>query len=501
MNLHDIDKIYEKGFESFKKPPPVALWNRLDSSLNAIATAYKKPVAAWLRNSLFVLIGAIIMSIIIYFSTIEKYFNIQSQNAITQNSIQNKQIKKTISKAITEKENNNSITGQKTNEKVNSKIQKLNNYKKEEIVEESYQNKVFKTQTNNQKNNLDRTFIAKAESKINVKTIFQETNNLGMIDSESNNKPNKEKNFSNLPYPSRVKANFPLLEIHETKLQLNKRNEYKLQASTGIKKNTHIKSLAVDLTIGVSQINNSFKSNENFETHTEYRKSNESRIITPTYNLNVKYSIDNLSLTTGLTYAKYGEKNNYQIENLLYDTIPYLHKIKDIIWKYVLVGYYQDPNNSDIWYPIVEAQPKDTIYSIWTERDTIIKTNNNYKNKNSYSYFEIPVLFGYSINHKRFNFELSSGVSFGFLTKSKGYIPSATNSEIVENSEDNLPLNKTSLNFLLFGGVSYNFSKRFSIILQPYYKKQLTSIFEDSYPIEQKYNSYGINGGIRFLIK
>ncbi len=500
MNLHDIDKIYENGFESFKEPPPAALWERLDNSLDAIATAYKKPIAAWLRNSFFVLVGAIIMSVIIYFSTKEKYFNIQSQNAITQNSTQNPQIKKTISKTITEKEDNNSITGQKTNEKANSKTQKLNNYK-EEIVEKSYQNKVTKTQTYNQKNNLNITFIAKAESKTTAKPIVQETNNLGMIDSESNNKQNKKDFFANLPCPSRVKANFPLLEIYNTKLQLNKRNEYKLQAPTGGKKNTHITSLAVDLTIGASQINNSFKSKENFETHTDYRKANESQIFTPSYNLSLKYTFDHLSITTGLSYANYGEKTNYQIDNLLYDTIPYLLKIDDIIWEYVLVGYYQDPNNSDIWYPIVEAQPKDTTYSIWTERDTIIKTINEYKNKNSYSYFEVPVLVGYSINHKRFNFELSTGISFGFLTKSKGYILSATNSEIVENSKDYLPLNKTSLNFLLVGGVSYNFSKRFSIILQPYYKKQLTSMFESSYPIEQKYSSYGINGGIRFLIK
>ena len=294
---------------------------------------------------------------------------------------------------------------------------------------------------------------------------------------------------------------FMLLNVDDRNILIAERNEFKTPRPPFKPRREHITSLSVDLTIGGSQIANSFSSPANYETHTDYRRKNEDMIYTPSYNLNLRYAIDKFSFTTGINYFVFGEKINYLFENLKYDTIPFKVNIEDVYWTYDSAGIYQDPYNSDIWYVLYKPTSHDTTYSVWTEKDTIIKTTNAQKNRNTYSYFEVPVLVGYNFSHKRFNFELSTGVSFGFLSKTSGYVLNTNNESLIENSDKNLPLNKTTLNYLLVGGISYNLTQRLSIILQPHYKKQLSSVFGNSYPIEQKYSAFGVNGGIRYLIK
>ncbi|MFC1734155.1 hypothetical protein ACFL6I_27955, partial [candidate division KSB1 bacterium] len=308
--------------------------------------------------------------------------------------------------------------------------------------------------------------------------------------------------FSDIPKPIKPKElSGRLFEFGNKDIYLKVLPEYKYHIKSKWQRRQHNSSLSIDLTVGGSIINNNLESQPGYDTHISIRQNNEDNILTPSYNLNFRYTKGRVSVITGLNYCSYGEKTNYSIFHQQYDTISFLLKINDIYWEYDTITFYQDPNNPGVWFPILSPQSHDTTYSIWTEKDTVRSSERKYENRNIYSYVEIPVLIGYNWYYKRFGFELAGGISFGFLSKSSGYVLDLNNLSVVENSSSELPLNKTNLNYLLVGNITYIMRKRLSLLIQLHYKQQISSLYTSDHPVEQKYNTYNINAGIRYIIK
>jgi hypothetical protein len=147
---------------------------------------------------------------------------------------------------------------------------------------------------------------------------------------------------------------------------------------------------------------------------------------------------------------------------------------------------------------------KDTDYILSLDSELIEKIDSseiNFKEKSSnrYSYIEIPLIYRFDINRYNYSVSPEFGLITSFFLDSKGKIVSLTN---VKNSEDiniNTKLSKINLSIHLGVRINYRLSSRFEFFTAGYYRRNINSIYKD-YPVISRFNTFGINMGIRYKI-
>ena len=500
MSIKDIDRIYEKGLETYKETPSSNLWSRLNKSLDARSDIPKKTIPKWLGYSVFIL-PVIALIIFVFYLLVPKTHMIdkQSGNEVIQPEKQQKTIINLPHKSRIQKNEISGIDKNIHSEKdLNSKEvenDKILNNENNGIINPQYfadKGEIAKNETSDAGINLKHDYIqeqGKYPGNLNVKN----DDNLQDI----HQIPLKQ------DIPSAVKSIYqnPLLSSSIDHTILDESMKINSHTFTTNSKRKILSRISIELSLGGSIINNTLKSPAAYDTHVNIRKNNEDRILTPSINMNLRYSLGNFNFITGISYSTYGEKTNYTISQVEKNHIQDFLKIHDNYWVYDTINYIQDPYNPALWYAIVAPHSVDTSYIVTMDKDTIFYNINKYSNRSIYSYFEIPFMIGTSIYHNKFSLDLSSGFSFGFLSGSSGYILDLNNLNVVNNSGNKLPLNKTSMNFLLSAGISYNRNSRVSFVLQTFYKQQLTSLFKDTYPVDQKFHTLTFCTGIRYYIK
>ena len=132
-------------------------------------------------------------------------------------------------------------------------------------------------------------------------------------------------------------------------------------------------------------------------------------------------------------------------------------------------------------------------------KDTNYKTNKySFRKDNSYKYVEIPFLIGKRFVANNISFEVSTGISLGFLLKADSRLLSTDGKTALLVSNEKSPyLNSIMVNYLLRFYIRYSISERWSIYISPNMKYNLGNILNESmYPIKQNYMLYGMGSGL-----
>lgn len=237
-------------------------------------------------------------------------------------------------------------------------------------------------------------------------------------------------------------------------------------------------SLSLYASPAISQIK--LKADNGFDEYINLRRDNESPALSWSAGADIRVHWKQWFVQTGLNYSVYKNNKNYNYNYQVTDSANSYFNY-DTIWVWI----YDPPN---LEYPVMVG-----IDTVWV----LVYEDINVKNNgiNEWSYLEIPVLVGYQFNHRKFGFEFATGISMGFLLKSKGSLPKFPDVEGMEELEKDI--NQTMFNFLLQVGVSYQIVNGWSVIVQPYYKQNLQSVFENNYPIDQRFRAFGLNFGVR----
>ena len=126
-------------------------------------------------------------------------------------------------------------------------------------------------------------------------------------------------------------------------------------------------------------------------------------------------------------------------------------------------------------------------------------TKTIYSNKNTYSYFEIPLIIGYEFKKSKFTFTPKVGLITGIFINSRGKTISLIDREsIVDISKNDLPFIKANFTLLLGMGVNYQMNNNMSLLAEPFYRTNLNSILSENHYISQRFNNIGIRFGVRY---
>jgi Outer membrane protein beta-barrel domain len=129
--------------------------------------------------------------------------------------------------------------------------------------------------------------------------------------------------------------------------------------------------------------------------------------------------------------------------------------------------------------------------------------------KSSFTYLEIPVLAGYDWASKRWGFNLQGGLSMGVLLNTNGQYLSTNNIVVPQNinytvfdlKKNQSTFKKSVFNLIINPQLNYFINSNTNIFVSPVYRRNLQPITVTDAEIKQKYNSFGINFGLRTRIK
>lgn len=216
-----------------------------------------------------------------------------------------------------------------------------------------------------------------------------------------------------------------------------------------------------------------------YDDYVKYRNDHESASYSFSAGIDFQLNIKNWFVQTGLNYSRFANHRNYNHTFMAYDSLRSYYTY-DTTW-----GYLFDP--PDIGTPVVIG-----IDSTWQK-----VFNDINEGKNEWSYLEVPILVGYQFIRSRFTIDLATGISYGFLIRASGNVPSLTDSNrFDELSESDLLFNQNQINYIFQAGISYHLTPNWSIMAKPYYKQNLRSVFSNTFPIDQRFRAFGIKFGL-----
>jgi hypothetical protein len=187
-------------------------------------------------------------------------------------------------------------------------------------------------------------------------------------------------------------------------------------------------------------------------------------------------------LQSGINYTQFNEGFDYKPPLFFsYDSSTYIKTD-------TLDSYYIVDGIDTTWFYITEDNE-------FTEIDTI-QNQNYYTAKNSYSYFELPIIFGYSIIKNNFSFLPKAGIIIGILKHTKGKSISFDNSQNILGLNDYPIFTKLPISMYFSLAVQYRFTEKAALFLEPYYRQQINSVYRDDFPISRKIRAYGVKIGV-----
>ncbi len=218
-----------------------------------------------------------------------------------------------------------------------------------------------------------------------------------------------------------------------------------------------------------------------YNSYSKQRNENEALKMGQNFQLTLSYYfINNLFIESGFKYSIINEQANYTFDKIISEKT---------IYDSTVIGYQVGPT----------GDPK-PIYNI-TERTEREIQSTAQQSKNQYHFISVPLFIGYQIDLNRWSYYVKGGASAEILTKSSGYIKAfSTNNELDLSSPEN-PINTSvHLNFEIATGVGYQLSEKYIITIEPSYKTNISSLTKSEYPLNQKFETIGINAGIRIKL-
>ncbi len=216
------------------------------------------------------------------------------------------------------------------------------------------------------------------------------------------------------------------------------------------------------------------------DDYLNYRNGHESGTVSWSAGADVQFNFRNWYIQTGLNYATFSDKRNYNYTFKALDTAQ-SYFTTDTTW-----GWVYDP--PDIGRPIVLSVDTSFV-PVYNEINEGI---------NTWKYLEIPLLVGYTFHFNLFSIDVGTGFSYGLLLGANGNVPSLTEeNRFTDLSGQKSQMNRHNLNYILQIGAAYRLSPQWSLIVQPYYKQNLRSVFENNVPVDQRFKAFSIKFGLK----
>lgn len=255
------------------------------------------------------------------------------------------------------------------------------------------------------------------------------------------------------------------------------------------------KFIFIETGIGINYIDKQLTSTI-YADYVARRQSEESAAFYTSYSIHIGIKKNRFGISSGIELNQYGEQIQYS--NWLLGEIEKINPT---------INYFTDSTVNTIYYYLQGNEFSETNFSYFVDstiaNDTsIIKGQVNedlssFGSKTMLSYFEVPLLFDYSIfMNNKFSISLSTGASLGILRSQRGFYLSPELNE-VSNLESSVFLKKTILNARFGANISWRINDDFSFFIQPNYRLNLQSTFNKSANINQRYNSIGLQLGLR----
>ena len=204
------------------------------------------------------------------------------------------------------------------------------------------------------------------------------------------------------------------------------------------------------------------------------------------YNVGVGFRITykNFFVESGIQYSKYSQKVSFDNVIISIRKDSFLNIRLDTAVLHI----------QNLPYKIIRYD------SIFTWVYDTSKVYRNIKKYNHFTYFEIPILVGYTFYLHRLNIDIAGGIVFGFLKSFSGcYI--SPDFKINEFADVNsTPLNKILYHAMFKAGISYPLSDRLKFFTAPFIKYSLNSVYTNEIPIKQNFLSVGLQIGLKVIL-
>jgi len=239
--------------------------------------------------------------------------------------------------------------------------------------------------------------------------------------------------------------------------------------------------------------------NSSYLSNIELRNTAESPLLSYSASVNISRSIGRSYVQTGLAYTRLGEQFNFFTEQALIDSSQFYRYAESQYLQMDTVDSYYIVNGNDtsIHHVVMRKWASRIDSSLVTRYDTTV-LKSDFNSANTYTYIEVPILFGYRFPKNRISYTASGGIITGFYSGSKAKTIAIDNNSKVIAADEMLPFSKVTFSFVISAGVEYHLNPTISLSAEPYLRQSIYSIFKSSYPISQKYTAYGIRVGLKY---
>ncbi len=219
------------------------------------------------------------------------------------------------------------------------------------------------------------------------------------------------------------------------------------------------------------------------------------------FGLNLNFHKKNNNFSSGLNFTNF--RINFSNTSVRYniDTVPKIHFVpitEMIIDSVALINIDTLIATGDtIYYYFKDTTYNTYIDTVYLPEPDTSEIYYNERAENSYTFFEIPLLYSHSFYTPNFYFSPEIGIITSFFVNSKGKIVSLTNL-FQTNSLKNTP-KFAVVNLSIYAGMKFNYyiTDRIDFVTSAYVRRNINSIYKD-YPLVSRFNSFGINFGLRY---
>ena len=231
-----------------------------------------------------------------------------------------------------------------------------------------------------------------------------------------------------------------------------------------------------------------------------YKEENPSNSFSGGLLVDAKYK--KLSLQTGIMYSQFIDRPSYQTTNYIIDT--------NLVTQVVPGGYYNYftipildldtylSTGDSVFIMVLDSNFISMNDTILVQQISAQKYTKYQRTANSYSYFEIPIVAGYSFEFGKVNLTLKGGVIAGILTLAEGNIPSPYSEQGTAEIVQATHTRRLVLSGMGSVELGYDVSSHISIVTSPVYRFNLNSVLKDDYIVDQKFRSFGVKFGVKY---
>lgn len=271
------------------------------------------------------------------------------------------------------------------------------------------------------------------------------------------------------------------------------------------------------------------------------RKNEEANSIKPNAGIDIEMKRGHWSLTSGVNFHQQGENRNYSDEFkriVPYDSLVininnnsawlvdssqfYALQYNSIITSQdTTITYYDEATglfytanlpinitqstiiDTNFYYTIDSTyisaiDTQKTNYEL--KKQIVVKDPNqaNLKGRNTFTYIEIPILFGYEWGIKRWRLSVKGGIGVGMLTRQQSFYLTTDEAEIAPVSTD--VYTKIMYNGIVRAGLHYNFTPQFGIDIVPFSRVNINNMTNKNATFQQKYSNVGLQVGLNYKL-